>query len=379
MAGFVTLIGSGETSAGMVRVHKELLAKLSESPRVVFLDTPAGFEMGLEAIQERFMTYFEHRLGLRLRLASFRRQTDAPASVAAALDALAEANYILAGPGSPSYAVRQLGGSLVWEAVLQRWMNGAQLVFASAAAIAIGRHLLPVYEIYKVGEEPAWKEGLDLLGRFGLDLAIIPHWDNTEGGTHDTSRGFIGKERFGRLRSLLPSEAVVLGIDEHTACTLDLEARRVAVRGKSGVTILRGNEEARFCRGESFPLSALIPAVGGLRPVAATDAQPITLIPGAEKAPGNLRAEDLPALLRELAQHSDAEMAVTLQRAALAAQRAGNVEDRLHATLRLLVDLRDELREAEEWKWADLIRERLAELGIALHDTGHGTRWEEQS
>ena len=43
-----------------------------------------------------------------------------------------------------------------------RGSTGA-LVFASAAALTLGRLTVPVYEIYKVGATPTWAEGLDLL------------------------------------------------------------------------------------------------------------------------------------------------------------------------------------------------------------------------
>ena len=42
--------------------------------------------------------------------------------------------------------------------------RGGTLVMGSAAAVTLGSHSLPVYEIYKVGEESRWLTGLDLLG-----------------------------------------------------------------------------------------------------------------------------------------------------------------------------------------------------------------------
>ncbi len=43
--------------------------------------------------------------------------------------------------------------------------------------------------------------------------------------------------------------------------------------------------------------------------------------------------------------------------------------------IRLLIDLRDELREKKEFALSDSIRDRLAELGITLKDTAQGTIW----
>jgi len=41
----------------------------------------------------------------------------------------------------------------------------------------------------------------------------------------------------------------------------------------------------------------------------------------------------------------------------------------------LLVDVRSELRKARQWALADMIRDRLAELGVLLEDTREGTTW----
>ena len=96
------------------------------------------------------------------------------------------------------------------EILTQCVTNGGCLVAASAAALTVGRLTLPVYEIYKVGHDLHWVEGMDILGQFGFDLVVIPHWNNAEGGTHDTRFCFMGEPRFRRLESLIPEEVPVL-------------------------------------------------------------------------------------------------------------------------------------------------------------------------
>ncbi|MBM3133129.1 MAG: cysteine--tRNA ligase, partial [Chloroflexi bacterium] len=44
----------------------------------------------------------------------------------------------------------------------------------------------------------------------------------------------------------------------------------------------------------------------------------------------------------------------------------------------LLVDVRMKLRAAKQWQLADMIRNRLTELGIALEDTPQGTKWRQE-
>ena len=44
----------------------------------------------------------------------------------------------------------------------------------------------------------------------------------------------------------------------------------------------------------------------------------------------------------------------------------------------LLVTLRQELRAKREWELADTVRDRLAELGVAVEDTPTGSTWRQR-
>ena len=80
---------------------------------------------------------------------------------------------------------------------------------ASAAALTLGVVTVPVYEIYKVGDDPRWLEGLDLLGRAtGLRAAVVPHYDNAEGGNHDTRFCYMGERRLRDLEAMRPDGVV---------------------------------------------------------------------------------------------------------------------------------------------------------------------------
>lgn len=376
MPGPLTLIGSGEVSAGMARVHRRLLALPGASARLAFLDTPAGFELGAEAIAARFAEYFKQRFDLPLAVAVHHRADDPPQAIAAALQVLTTSSYILAGPGSPSYAARQWRESQVFRAVVDRWRAGAQLVFASSAAIAISAHALPVYEVYKVGQELHWVDGVDLLGPFGLNLAIVSHWDNAEGGTHDTRACFMGMERFERLRAMLPPEAVVLGIDEHTACTIDLQAGRAEVAGKGGVSIVSGARHVRHEHGQAFPLTDLHP-MGGAAPALAPGpaAEPDALA----RAAAHLARGESADALRAAAQTAAPAQAALLHQVASALDAQPPCDENEARLLDLLVEVRLGLRNAKQWPLADQVRDRLSDLGYELRDTPQGTVWEKRS
>jgi hypothetical protein len=117
---------------------------------------------------------------------------------------------------------------------------------------------VPVYEIYKVGADPVWEEGLDLLRPHGLNVAVIPHYDNAEGGTHDTRYCYLGEPRLRALEAQLPAGAWVLGVDEHTVCVLDLEAGTVTVGGLGGVTLRRQGSSVIVPSGKSLGISELV-------------------------------------------------------------------------------------------------------------------------
>jgi hypothetical protein len=230
--------------------------------RACVLETPAGFEPNSARVAGRLADFLRQRVAqfdVQVEVVPARQRgtplsPDEPEVVAPLLTA----NYLVLGPGSPSYAARQLGGSLAWHAILARHRLGAPLILASAAAIAASAHALPVYEIYKVGEDLAWKAGLNLLGPFGRSVAIVPHWNNREGGEElDTSHSYMGQERFDRLLDMLPPDVDVVGIDEHTALMLDFTAGLGVVFGRGGVSWLRDGSTTRLEAGAPIPLTAL--------------------------------------------------------------------------------------------------------------------------
>lgn len=349
-AGTLTVIGSGELSPSMGKAYRAILARIAESVNAVFLDTPAGFELNVDHIAEKAVAYFKLRLQMQLRPVSFKSALAAePHDVKKIVNQLRAANFILAGPGSPTYTVRNLRDTAVWDAISCRLSEGAHLVVASAAAIAVGRYSLPVYEIYKVGDSLHWTEGLDLLGPYGLDLAIVPHWNNAEGGTHDTRYCFMGGSRLVALEQLLPATTTVLGVDEYTACIMDLENGSGQVMGAGKVTVRRRGSEVAFPAGAVFNLDQLCDDQWqGWSDVASElDVAPL---------PTQIDANS-PIAMSEGADNSINPLAV------------------VSPFVDLLVALRTQLREEEQWALADEIRQQLLGLGIVLQDGPDQTTW----
>lgn len=246
--GPIVLFGSGETSPSGRKVFDVVMRRLPEFPKVALLETPAGFELNSSQVIGRVGDFIAYRLQNyqpRLTIVPARKRgTPYSPDDPEIIEPLYHADMIFMGPGSPTYAVRQLQGSLAWHAILARHRLGAALALASAAVVAVSAYALPVYEIYKVGEELHWKEGLDLFGFFGVPLVFVPHWNNNDGGEElDTSRCFMGKSRFARLMEMLPPDLTVVGIDEKTALIVYPQDGRCEVVGLGGVTLIHTGQE----------------------------------------------------------------------------------------------------------------------------------------
>lgn len=338
----------------MGKAHRTVMSRVIGAVRPIFLDTPAGFELNADQISAKAIEYFKQRLQQDLVVASFKSAAAAtPAEIKNVLSKLRTANLIFAGPGSPTYAVRNWRDTVVFETVARRLAENAHLVLASAAAIAVGRYVLPVYEIYKVGDAPHWTAGLDLLGSYGLDLAIVPHWNNAEGGQHDTRYCFMGEPRLVLLEQLLPDSAVILGIDEYTACMLDLGSGDARVMGAGQVTIRCKGREKTFPPGARFQLVELK-----------------TGHPLGEQGDLHTAGAVRPSLTQP--------EAVLVEQATDGAFEAGIHDgngESVASYIDLIVAVRTQLRVAEQWALADEIRRQLSKLGIILEDRPAGTTW----
>jgi cyanophycinase-like exopeptidase len=429
----LAIMGSGETAPTMVTPHREIVARLAEpKPRAVLLDTPYGFQENASEITQRAVEYFGHRVQLSIEAAGFLGPLAADQSQrttiaeAAALSRLRTASFVFAGPGSPSYALSVWRDSPVPEAIAAKLVEGGAVVFSSAAALTLGRFSVPVYEIYKVGAPVHWLDGLDLMRAAGFEgsCVVIPHYDNAEGGTHDTRFCYLGERRLAAMEAMLPDDGWVLGIDEHTVLVVDLEARTATVSGRGSLTIRRRGASRVVPAGERLELSALLaaargeassPAAGGRK---AAGAHGSAAVPAEDAAASSRKspllsetarlehafeaaiagrkatdaAEAILTLDRTIAEWSadtlqtddpDRARAILysmVQRLGEAA--AGGLRDPrelLAPLVESLITLRGELRAAKAFELADRVRDRLIAAHIELRDTPAGTTWDLRS
>jgi len=232
---FLILFGSGEISPTAVKIHNYAFKSFGKDKiKIAIISTPAGFQPNVKIVYEEIKDFFtKHLKNYHPEISIVYANSLEEANNEKILIPLENADYIFTGPGSPTYAVKNLRDSLLYKKIIEKVERGATLSLASAATVAFSRFALPVYEIYKVGSPLYWESGLDFYSKFFKPLTIIPHLNNAEGGEKtDTSYCFVGKERFEKLRTLLPPAEKIWGIDEHTALIINLKTKKILAMGK---------------------------------------------------------------------------------------------------------------------------------------------------
>ncbi|MGH3780409.1 MAG: CysS/YqeB C-terminal domain-containing protein [Pseudonocardiaceae bacterium] len=320
-----------------------------------------------------------------------------------------DADYVFAGPGSPTYALEVWEGSPLRDVLGDKLTNGGCVAFSSAAAATLGVATVPVYEIYKVGTTPYWAPGLDLLARLGLRAAVIQHYDNAEGGTHDTRFCYLGERRLRFLESILDPDTIVLGVDEHTAALFDLDADTVTVLGRATLTVRRQAVSTVFASGTTMAIDELRAIAAGGRPTIEFPSARSPAVDTADPAPSlraeaerlelvfdtGLRSREVNAAVTAVLELEQAivdwsadteEMDGTevpramLRRmvtrlAELAVMGARDPRDVVAPFVDALLEQREQAREQGSWTVADTLRDRLTAAGIEVRDTPQGATW----
>ena len=265
-------------------------------------------------------------------------------------------------------------------------------------------------------------------------MAVVPHFDNAEGGTHDTRYSYLGEERLQVLEAQLPLEGWVLGVDEHTVCIFDFDAGTVSISGLGAATVRRHGTSAIVASGRTLSIVELVELAGSLpaspggsaavSEAAEPAGSPLPVLGRAESSPAgsggtpataDVAGSPLLAEARRLTTVFDtavagrdadgATEAVLEMEATLHAWSADTFQsdelDRARAALRRMIvrlgelaapglrDPRDvlapwvdallveraEARQSGRFADGDRIRRRLEECGVEVRDTPAGTDW----
>ena len=406
-ARILAIMGSGETSPTMVKTHRQLIGRLSQ-PNAVVLDTPYGFQENAPELALRAVEYFDVSVNTAISPLGLTRMIGADAlAVQQGLSALTDADYVFAGPGSPTYALRQWKNTQVSHILHEKLQRGGIVTFASAAALTLGTRTVPVYEIYKCGEEPYWLEGLNLLGEFGIPAVVIPHYNNAEGGHHDTRFCYLGETRLNMLEQQLDDGEYVLGVDEHTGIVIDLNERTAEVVGNGVVTLRVKGNSTTFASGEVLSLEQLqnptvAPSSTPPPPVVVVDEPKVVATSLASVA--QLRREEFESALAagdangatrailelendiklwsaDTLTGTDADSAREVLRSMivkLGTAATGGLEDpreRVAPYVEALLVIRKIVRAEKRFDLSDIVRDALALAHIEVRDTPDGVEW----
>ncbi|MDA8436167.1 MAG: hypothetical protein M0Z98_09295 [Actinomycetales bacterium] len=388
MTRVLSILGSGETSPTMVTPHQRTFARLGPQARAVLLDSPYGFQENADELTEKAQQYFRESVGREVEAVTFRSAPPAdPVAHAVQMARLRAADWVFAGPGSPSYALRTWAGSAVPDALHARLREGGAVTFASAAALTLGLVTIPVYEVYKVGEDPRWLDGLDVLGRAtGLRAAVVPHWNNAEGGTHDTRFCWQGERRLRILEDQLPEDSFVLGVDEHTGLVIDLDSGAAEVVGRGTVVVRVHGDEWVVPAGETISVEQIAEhgrSAASAVPAAAAVDPPATVPQLDEELDRALEAGDVATALAlvldglpddacDVREWAGSRLARTIA----AVGEPVDVTETVRPLVELLLELRARARAEKRWADSDTIRDGLVVAGVEVRDTPDGVRWE---
>lgn len=219
MSGFLALVGGGEWRDGCT-FDRRLLDD-SGAGEVLVLPTAAAYEHPERAV-ESAQQWFAG-LGAKARGLMVLRRADAEDDANAA--AVRESRFVYLSGGSPMHLRSVLKDSVVWQALIEAWNDGAVLAGSSAGAMVLCDPMVDP-------RGGAFTLGLGLVAQ----LAVIPH--------HNT----WSPEKAKRTIHLAPPGLPVLAVDEQTA----------VVRSPEGGWTVEGAGEALvFLDGKEAGLDAL--------------------------------------------------------------------------------------------------------------------------
>ncbi|MEC9451765.1 MAG: Type 1 glutamine amidotransferase-like domain-containing protein [Chloroflexota bacterium] len=321
----ITLFGSGETSPHMAKLYRNLINNPdSKSNNNFLLDTPFGFQENHNILSNKIIKYFQEKVNLKIETINFPDENSYDENIK---KNIINSDFIFSGPGSPTYALKIWNKYKINSLLESKIKNGGILAFSSAAALTFGSYVIPVYEIYKVGETPRLIPGLDLLSFLEKKTIVVPHFNNKEGRDHDTSHCFIGKKRFDNL--IKNKDVLMIGIEEHTSITFDLNDSSIRVDGKGKVLLKSLKGVIEINSGETMGIN-------------------------------KINSEYVP--LEEA-------------REILETETDEKKDEKVNVDIDLLINIRNKARLKKDWDLSDQVRDILISNNIEIEDNSDGSKW----
>ena len=190
---------------------------------------------------------------------------------------------------------------------------------------------------------------MNILEIFNLNCTIIPHFNNKEGGSHDTSYSYVGKRR---MDALLDYEFTnIVGIDEHTALILNGENNSFEVVGIGNVTVINHGEEKKFERNKIHNLDEL------------KDLLPLSKKNLFKNKKSEIKLDSLSEVNEKIAKLK------------LQIKNEKNYSVMFNTLVTDLISLRNLLRDNKKFDESDNIRDLLKKLDIVIEDDKGSSYW----
>ena len=239
MNGSLALVGSGEYLPAMAALEKSLIDDAmahGKAPTYIQIPTAAGREsperlnywkeLG-EAQAQRIGVHSIH-LPIYTRDDSFQQEH---------IDAIHNSALMYMSGGDPHHLAATLIDTPVWNAIVENWRSGGSLAGCSAGAMVISSHI-PNFRLLK--STPT--AGLNLLP----EIRVIPHFNKFFKWIPESAA---------KVLLHVPSDAILIGVDEMTAIVKRSGAEHWVVVGDAKVHVLKGLPDQELQDGQEINLT----------------------------------------------------------------------------------------------------------------------------
>ncbi len=225
MAGIIGLVGGEEFRSGCEDMDREIMNASGQDPARVLIIPTAAVTGPAKAANDG-VTHFGNLGADASRLMVLDKSQ---ANDAAFADQSRGAGVVYFTGGNPDHLLQSLKGSSLLKAIVEAVEEGAVLAGSSAGAMVLG-------SLMRRPHGSGWIEALGIVP----GVAVLPHHERSDPA--DTSR---------QLRSQVPGDLTVLGIDARSGCIGRPGSWRAVGSGK--ITVYRGTDWQVFTSGESLP------------------------------------------------------------------------------------------------------------------------------
>ena len=236
MNGSLALVGSGEYLPQMAEFEKSLIddgVKNGKKPIYIQIPTAAGRESEVRLKHWRDLGKEQaEKIGVESIFLPIYDRNGANNQEYA--DQIRDSALVYMSGGDPHYLANSLLDTPVWKAVYENYLSGGSIAGCSAGAMVLSSHI-PNFRLLK--SEPT--VGLNLIPK----IRVIPHFDKFFKWIPESAA---------KILLNIPSDEILMGIDELTALTKRSGLSNWQVSGKSKVHILKGLKEKQLVAGDTI-------------------------------------------------------------------------------------------------------------------------------